>query len=51
MIQVGLARRIGTLLLAIALVLSAGTVGYVLFVGYPWFDAIYMAATTMTTVG
>ena len=51
MIEVVLPRRIGMLLLAIALVLCAGTTGYVLIEGYPWFDAIYMAATTMTTVG
>lgn len=46
-----LPKRIGILLLAIAIVLSAGATGYVLIEGYPWFDAYYMAATTMTTVG
>jgi len=48
---VELPKRIGVLLLAIAAVLSAGATGYVLIEGYPWFDAFYMAATTMTTVG
>ncbi|HNY40784.1 MAG TPA: potassium channel protein [Bryobacteraceae bacterium] len=44
-------RRVGILMLAIAIVLCTGTTGYVLIEGYPWFDALYMAATTMTTVG
>jgi voltage-gated potassium channel len=48
---VDLPRRVATLLLAIAAVLCAGATGYVLIEGYPWFDALYMAATTMTTVG
>lgn len=46
-----LPRRVGILMLAIAIVLCTGTTGYVLIEGYPWFDALYMAATTMTTVG
>ncbi|HPT26681.1 MAG TPA: potassium channel protein [Bryobacteraceae bacterium] len=48
---VELPRRVGILMLAIAIVLCTGTTGYVLIEGYPWFDALYMAATTMTTVG
>lgn len=46
-----LPKRIGILLIAIAAVIGAGSTGYVLIEGYPWLDALYMAATTMTTVG
>src|SRR6185436_1892752 len=34
-----------------ALVLAGGTCGYVWIEGWPWFDAFYMALTTLTTVG
>jgi voltage-gated potassium channel len=39
---------IGLLLIAF---LTAGTVGFVLIEDYPWFDAFYMTAITITTVG
>jgi voltage-gated potassium channel len=45
------ARRFGVLLLAIAATLATGMAGYRWVDGYPWFDAFYMAAITMTTVG
>jgi len=44
-------RRILFVGAAIATTLAIGTVGYVLVADYPWFDAFYMAAITMTTVG
>jgi voltage-gated potassium channel len=44
-------RRILVVPAAIAGTLGIGTVGYVVVSGYPWFDAFYMAAITMTTVG
>lgn len=44
-------RRILLVVAAIASTLAIGTVGYVVVAGYPWFDAFYMAAITMTTVG
>lgn len=46
-----LPRRIGFLLITITAVIGTGSAGYVLIEGYPWLDALYMAATTMTTVG
>jgi voltage-gated potassium channel len=39
------------ILLAIAAVLTIGTLGFILIAGYPPFDAFYMTLTTMTTVG
>jgi voltage-gated potassium channel len=44
-------RRALLLLLAVLATLAIGTCGYVFISGYPWFDAFYMAAITMTTVG
>lgn len=44
-------RRILFVVAAIATTLAIGTVGYVVVADYPWFDAFYMAAITMTTVG
>ena len=44
-------RRVLMVGAAMATTLATGTVGYVLTSGYPWFDAFYMAAITMTTVG
>jgi voltage-gated potassium channel len=35
----------------LALLLSAGTLGYVLIEGWPPFDALYMTVITLTTVG
>ena len=43
-------RRIGRVLLAFALVLIAGTVGYVML-GFGLLDAAYQTVTTVTTVG
>lgn len=36
---------------AIVTILATGTIGYVVIADYPWFEAFYMAAITMTTVG
>jgi voltage-gated potassium channel len=44
-------RRFAFVLLAVAVTLSTGTAGYVILADYPVFDAFYMAAITMTTVG
>ena len=44
-------KRILIFLAAIATTLAIGTVGFVIFSDFPWFDAFYMAAITMTTVG
>jgi voltage-gated potassium channel len=44
-------RRFLFLLIAIALCLGAGTVGFTLIEGWPPFDAFYMTLTTITTVG
>jgi voltage-gated potassium channel len=43
--------RLLLILLAIAAVLTIGTVGFTVIDHYPPFDAFYMALTTMTTVG
>jgi voltage-gated potassium channel len=44
-------RRIGLMLLLMALVLAFGTAGFVWIERWPWFDAFYMALITLTTVG
>jgi len=46
-----LARRFSIIILAIAITLLTGTVGFTLIEHYPPFDAFYMTLTTMTTVG
>src|SRR5215475_13337946 len=46
-----LKRRLGLIVLAMALTLAGGTVGFTLIEHYPVFDAFYMTLTTMTTVG
>src|SRR5436309_15829640 len=35
-------------LIALAVILAVGTLGYVLIEGFPLLDAVYMAVTTMT---
>jgi len=47
---VGSLRRIGRALLALALVIVAGTVGYVVL-GFGVLEALYQTVTTVTTVG
>jgi voltage-gated potassium channel len=44
-------RRLALVAAAVAAALAIGTAGYVLFAGYSVFDAFYMAAMTITTVG
>ncbi|HYM10146.1 MAG TPA: potassium channel protein [Bryobacterales bacterium] len=44
-------RRVGLMLLVMALVLAFGTAGFVWIEHWPWFDAFYMALITLTTVG
>jgi voltage-gated potassium channel len=46
-----LTRRLLCILVAIAVTLTIGTVGFSLIGGYPVFDAFYLTLTTMTTVG
>jgi voltage-gated potassium channel len=50
----GLALRITRFIFALCvpvLLVAGGTVGYVVIEGWPWFDALYMTVTTLTTVG
>jgi voltage-gated potassium channel len=47
----GLRRRIFMIAVWLATVLLIGTFGFVVIEGFPWFDALYMAVTTITTVG
>jgi voltage-gated potassium channel len=37
--------------LALVVMLAAGTVGFHYIEGWPWFDGLYMALTTFTTIG
>ncbi len=46
-----LRRRLILIAVALALVLTGGTVGFVWIEHYPVFDAFYMTLTTVTTVG
>ncbi len=46
-----LRRRLLLIALAIVLILTAGTLGFVMIEGYQWFDAFYMSLITITTVG
>ena len=46
-----LIKRLGLVLIAVAVVLVIATTGYVLIEHYPPLDAVYMALTTMTTIG
>ena len=46
-----LVRRISLTAGLLFFTLLVGTVGFVLIEHYPWFDAFYMALTTITTVG
>src|SRR5436305_4383933 len=44
-------RHFKKILLAIALVVVVGTIGYHYIVGWTWFDGFYMVVTTLTTIG
>lgn len=44
-------RRLAFIAIALIVVLSGGTAGFVLIEKYPVFDAFYMTLTTVTTVG
>src|SRR5215207_9037357 len=44
-------RRIWTAFLALGAILVLGVLGYMLFVGWSFMDALYMTAITVTTVG
>jgi voltage-gated potassium channel len=46
-----LRNRLGWPLLLVAIVVAYGTAGYVLLLGWPLLDALYMTLTTLTTVG
>lgn len=46
-----LVRRFVVIAGLLGIILSAGTIGFVLIEGYSWFDAFYMTLTTITTVG
>jgi voltage-gated potassium channel len=45
------ARRLVIALCGLAVVTALGTFGFVWIEGWPWFDALYMTVTTITTVG
>lgn len=47
----GLPQRVARLGALMVATLCLGTAGYVLIARYPWFDALYMAVMTMTTIG
>src|ERR1700745_887657 len=49
--QSRLIRRFILLAALLGFSLVAGTAGFVLIEGYPWFEGFYMALTTITTVG
>ena len=38
-------------LIAFTLIISGGTIGYVVIEGWGWLDSLYMAIITVTTVG
>jgi voltage-gated potassium channel len=44
-------RRLAIALTGLAVVTALGTLGFVWIEGWPWFDALYMTVTTITTVG
>jgi voltage-gated potassium channel len=44
-------RRLAIALCSLAAVTAFGTLGFVWIEGWPWFDALYMTVTTITTVG
>lgn len=44
-------KRLALVLIAVAVVLVVATTGYITIAGYPLLDAVYMALTTMTTIG
>lgn len=49
--QKRLVRRVVLIAGLLCFIVAAGTAGFVLIDGYPWFDAFYMTITTITTVG
>ena len=44
-------KRIIRLLGSLLLILTVGTIGFIIIESASWFDAVYMTATTITTVG
>lgn len=44
-------RRIVEIVVSITVVIAVGAAGYTAFAGYPLFEAVYMALTTVTTIG
>src|SRR5579872_6754979 len=44
-------RRLRFLFLSILLLVLAGTVGFHVIEGWPWFDAFYMVIITVSTIG
>ena len=44
-------QRVIQIVVAIVIVVGVGTAGYMAFAGYPLFEAVYMALTTVTTIG
>ncbi len=44
-------RRVAQIIVAIAIVIGIGCAGYMIFAGAPLFESVYMALTTITTIG
>ena len=44
-------RNLKIIALALAVLVVAGTVGFHIIEGWPWFDGFYMVVTTFTTIG
>lgn len=51
MMQSRLGRRLLVIVGLLSVIMIVGTAGFVWIDGYSWFDAFYMALTTITTVG
>ena len=44
-------RNLRRVAIALAIIVLAGTAGFHLIEGWPWFDGLYMVVTTFTTIG
>ena len=44
-------RKLKIVVIALAVLVAAGTLGFHVIEGWPWFDGFYMVVTTFTTIG